>query len=629
MENRISQFLENGIIIGDRTFEFLAYSSSQLREHSCWFVDTQIGGINVRNWMGNFDKIKTVGKYAARLGQAFSSSQRGPVVQYVEIPEVMSNFPKIPFSDGIGTMSIKFCAELVQRLQLEHIPSAFQIRIGGVKGVISVDPKSSDEISVRPSMIKYSSPDKNLDILGWSKPLPAFLNRQAISILSTLGISDEIFMEKLQRFVDEVKKCMKDAKIAAKLLTKFSNNFHSFTETILKMIRCGIFVEDEFVSQYIQCFIARMVNGCKDKARIPIEQGRVLMGVLDESKTLKPNQVFIQVENEKENRCQVIQGPVVIIKSPCFHPGDVRIYEAVRNDYLETHMKNCLVFSQLGHRPVPNMLSGSDLDGDLYFVSWDVDLLSFENQTPMDFSGSDAEEVESVQVESVIKFFVNYVKNDNLGQIANAHLAFSDASPKGVFDPQCLRLAQLHSVAVDFPKTGVPAVFRIDDRPKSYPDFMNKTKKVTYVSKKVLGEMYRNVEAMKITKSEDLHRNSKIWEHGWEDHVDQAVRDRDEYNFHLTSIMNKFGIKNEVEALSGNLLKKKTRYHELRNMLFMELQVLRADFEIEAEDPKIRREIAVARYQACYHPSFREPYSDHRMLSFAWLAVDDLLECVK
>lgn len=51
--------------------------------------------------------------------------------------------------------------------------------------------------------------------------------------------------------------------------------------------------------------------------------------------------------------------------------------------------------------------------------------------------------------------FVNFIKNDNLGQISTWLLAHADRD--GADCDACERLAELHSTAVDFPKTGRPA----------------------------------------------------------------------------------------------------------------------------------------------------------------------------
>ena len=45
------------------------------------------------------------------------------------------------------------------------------------------------------------------------------------------------------------------------------------------------------------------------------------------------------------------------------------------------------------------------------------------------------------------------MNNENLGRIANSHLAHADLSELKALDPKCLKLAQLHSDAVDYAKT--------------------------------------------------------------------------------------------------------------------------------------------------------------------------------
>lgn len=81
--NRVFQTLKRGILIGNRWYEYLGFSGSQLREHGSWFCaaynesDNQPGKptlppINadlIRSWMGDFSDIKIVAKHAARIGQ--------------------------------------------------------------------------------------------------------------------------------------------------------------------------------------------------------------------------------------------------------------------------------------------------------------------------------------------------------------------------------------------------------------------------------------------------------------------------------------------------------------------------------------------------------------------------------
>ena len=70
---RVHNTLSNGITIGDRHYEFLAFGSSQFREHGAYMFasDKNIKASAIRKWMGSLTKIRAVGKYCARLGQCF------------------------------------------------------------------------------------------------------------------------------------------------------------------------------------------------------------------------------------------------------------------------------------------------------------------------------------------------------------------------------------------------------------------------------------------------------------------------------------------------------------------------------------------------------------------------------
>jgi RNA-dependent RNA polymerase len=109
---------------------------------------------------------------------------------------------------------------------------------------------------------------------------------------------------------------------------------------------------------------------------------------------------------------------------------DVNVAQAVDKPAL-SHLRNVIVFPQVGPRPHPNELSGSDLDGDIYFVTWNPDLLpplNRRNPEPGSYPTVVPKEKapgELVTSEDLVDFFVDFAKNDNLGIIANMHLAIA------------------------------------------------------------------------------------------------------------------------------------------------------------------------------------------------------------
>jgi RNA-dependent RNA polymerase len=85
-----------------------------------------------------------------------------------------------------------------------YVPTAIQIRLPGMKGVLGQAPDSvlgDNEVSVRPSMIKLDSDqvvfgEKNslLNVLKLSSYSPGYLNRQSILLLEALGISTDVLL---------------------------------------------------------------------------------------------------------------------------------------------------------------------------------------------------------------------------------------------------------------------------------------------------------------------------------------------------------------------------------------------------------------------------------------------------
>lgn len=108
-------------------------------------------------------------------------------------------------------------------------------------------------------------------------------------------------------------------------------------------------------------------------------------------------------------RKELIKNNVMITRSPVMHPGDVQVVNAVGvplESPLRT-LRNAVVFSQQGARDLPSMLSGGDLDGDLYNVIWDDRLVPGLTHEPADYPRVSAMELDrTVTRKDMSDFFV-------------------------------------------------------------------------------------------------------------------------------------------------------------------------------------------------------------------------------
>ena len=75
---------------------------------------------------------------------------------------------------------------------------------------------------------------------------------------------------------------------------------------------------------------------------------------------------------------------------------------------------------------------------------------------PADYPRVPGYELErEVTIHDMSSFFVEFMETDQLGQICNRHLQIADQKLRGVFDDDCINLADMASQAVDFSKTGI------------------------------------------------------------------------------------------------------------------------------------------------------------------------------
>ncbi|KAK3387915.1 RNA dependent RNA polymerase-domain-containing protein [Podospora didyma] len=549
--SRFKSVLSNGIGIAGRQYNFLGFSHSSLRSHSVWLSAPFVHQSRL-HWadyiilgLGDFKAIKSPARRAARIGQAFSEtpytvSLDEHEITVVKIPDVEKN--SRVFSDGVAPMSLGAVEVLCQALpESKGFPTCYQIRWAGAKGMLSLDTTLDGRvICVRPSMEKFESDDKGaLEICdASSKPIPMVLNRQLIKIMEDMGVPHQWFLDlqekELQRLRGITASVFATANFLKAQLIGAGIRLPQFLRQTENM---GIdYRKDAFLRSAVEAAVLRELRLLKHKARIPVQHGMTLFGIMDEIGDLKEGEVFVTYDTMSGRfDAPPEAGPVLVARSPALHPGDVQIAMNVvpPDGHPLTQLQNCIVFSQHGARDLPSQLSGGDLDGDLFHVIWcpgAIDgVVSFP---PADYPRIPPLELDRpVESRDMAEFFIDFMKTDYLGAIAVRHMILADQKDRGTNDQDCITLAELHSSAVDFSKTG--RAVEMSKLPKANrwrPDFLaqgpgihfhSKSDMMVldehihqeddedmiigaaprhrfYVSDKVLGRLYRAVDESKI-----------------------------------------------------------------------------------------------------------------------------------
>ncbi len=615
---------------------------------SCWICrETKKLSIDtIYHWMGDFSKETNLAKYASRMGLAFSTTYFAARIDKScvrQIPDVKRTVRvryekenreedvEYCFSDGVGTISESLIRRSVKVLHEEYA-SAIQCRFGGCKGVFSIDPKlSGDTICIRPSQSKFVSQQTDVEIIGCSRFHYGHLNRQVILLLSTLKVPDKVFLELLDRHVQMLQDLIHGSATDDVQETALEGCFQEVADVVQRMTKHSFTPKNEpFLQTINKAIFCRSLKELRTRERILIKRSGCLLGVMDETGTLEYGQVFCRLSKSNDPKAPscdedlkdgnfTVTGDVVISKNPCLFPGDIRVLQAVdaKNLY---HYINVVVFPSKGPRPHPNETSGSDLDGDVYFISWEKSLLPRKEDRvePAQFPSSKGDKAKITR-ENIINFFSNYLKGSKLGRIANAHLIIADRADLKALDPQCLYLAAQHSIEVDFPKTGVSGNLREEDSVKEYPDFMEKENDLnTYESKSIMGTIYRKVRDIQnsynIQDQEgfegvvELDRDLLV--EGCEKYFGVAENNYRQYVADMNELMRQYGIKTEAELISGNITEL-SKYHTVKkdnndildriaNTLTIRIQKHKKIFDNGVKTPEEKLPKAAAYYVVAY-----------------------------
>ncbi|KAF4614826.1 hypothetical protein D9613_002724 [Agrocybe pediades] len=344
---RVGSILKHGFSLAGRSFEFLAYSSSALREHAVWFMNPfkhpDKGWVNanyIRNSLGDFsgtELLKQPSKYAARLAQAFTATDPSIDIckeEWEEVPDLGED----PYlhTDGVGTISpelrdriwAKLC-ETKRNTAVLLKPWAFQIRFLGYKGVVVVDETLGNHagnihMRLRPSMRKFEVKDNEIAPIeiaqAFELPNTCYLNRPLVMVLEDLGVRMEAFQDLQDAAVADAKTI--DDSIShfldvlsshrlgyafrlVHILTRLRDKYHM---DLTADRRKTIAVDNPFLRQIRRVAMTDVLRDIKHSARIPVPNSYLLVGVADEGPayeaagydnvySLEPGEIYGKVDH--------------------------------------------------------------------------------------------------------------------------------------------------------------------------------------------------------------------------------------------------------------------------------------------------------------------------------------------
>ena len=579
----IKFILSKGFNIGEKRFSFFNYSQSQFRNMSCWLLTNPE---EVLSKIGDFSEIKQLSKYAARISQTLTTTIKTVPIKKDLIrdyqPDIKSKDGKYTFSDGVGKISYKIAKQISEKLKLNYVPSCFQGRFLGCKGVwTTMWDDDSGEIYCRNSQIKFKvekKQDNYFELCDYSRYIQSYLNRQIILLLYSLGIPRKAFIDKLYTYQNK----LNDSKFVLSLV-----HYPEWTKILQKMNKCGINkTNDRLINAIIESNLDLLYNDIKKKARIYVEQSAYVIGIMDEYNILEYGQAYLHIK--RDNVDLILDKKCTVAKCPCLHPGDIRVLdfkkyregdESTKKYEILNRYENVIIFPSKGKRPHPDECSGSDLDGDNYFIFYDDDLVPKNLFEPMSYLVEKKEEKKDRKftINDVIQYFAEYTNLNNLGLIGDAHLAISDKY--SATNKISLNLAKKFSKAVDAPKTGDKVTLTEEETPQKFPHFMGKTQDKSYHSNSILGKLYDLANDMVMQRTKKKDPNIKFYDkdlklENWENFAFLALFYYRDYFNDFVNLLKKNEISGESVLLTGNnidneksILSKKKHNYDLREKI--------------------------------------------------------------
>lgn len=409
-------------------------------------------------------------------------------------------------------------------------------------------------VTFRKSMKKFESDHNVLEVLNYSFPIPLFLNRQTVLMLSSFGVDDEVFKEYQYRDLHDAFEALVEDDKSLSYVQQRSSTFQweRYPKEHL--------AQEPFFREILLSNTIERASKIVDHAHISVPKGRILMGIADETGTLNEGEIYARVVEKDLDL--TLEGPVVVFRNPCVLPSDIRILRA-RTDVplrLKSLYQNVVVFPSRGQSSHPHECAGGDLDGDLYYLIWDKKLIPksfFQKVIEVETQQMTTHNMECTSAMDMMQYFCDSMAHSQLGILANATLATADKL--SIKHPTTIELARYVVAETDAPKKGFTVgAIKPELMPKEYPDFMAKPDKPSYQSSTILGKLYREATPLLQVLLEKRVTMSPRMAYNFFEKKESIQHFYSLYSFEINKMLQMFEVETEVDLFSGTPMWKKS-----------------------------------------------------------------------
>ncbi|OAG01337.1 uncharacterized protein CC84DRAFT_1167573 [Paraphaeosphaeria sporulosa] len=431
------------------------------------------------------------------------------------------DYPKnAVMNDGCSLISVGAALLIWQEVRKitnsdEPMPSAFQARVGGAKGVwmISAEPSSATDddrkiwIKVSKSQLKFEprgedrSDELESDPLHLTfeyvnhsrRPVPSELHISFVPILVDRGVPSSVIADLMEKQLDSKRDELIQLLLDTERMyhwvhqegpsnTGFESPpwqgamYQSLPEKIKHLLESGFTpAQEPYLADCLYRFIQNRQLWMESKLRVPLSKSTFVLGVADPFGILEPGEVHMEfstpfTDELTGGRLRSLENiEILVSRQPACRRSDIQKARTVRHPEL-SHLIDVVVFSTKGQYPLAGKLQGGDYDGDIFWLCWDQAIVQPFKNAPAPVGPPDPVQygiqqdirklhqvMDSTDLSTVNNFLAEafeFRMAPSMLGVVTSHLEKMAYHENQVFSNRLDALCDMHDLLVDAPKQG-------------------------------------------------------------------------------------------------------------------------------------------------------------------------------